>query len=234
MGRTAQTCPFCDGVGFETVSESTIPVRTTCRVCKGTGLYIMYKCVECLGFGQVLGERRLIIPVPPGVKDRQTMRVQVEGNELFLTFHVSSSKYFRSVGDDIHTDAVISLSQAVLGGIIKIEGIFHICFNLFFRLKIYECFCLKFNYLINCLLNSWKYNFNENFCFKTGLYTDEKLEINPGTDSHSVLKLINKGLKRSNSYGYGDHYIHIKVKIPKYEKSKHSKQMKHLLKISFC
>ncbi len=41
-------------------------------------------------------------------------------------------------------------------------------------------------------------------------------------------------MKRSNSYGYGDHFVHIKVKIPKYQKSKHSKQMKHLLKISFC
>ena len=79
-----------------------------------------------MGFGQVLANRRLKLPVPPAVQDMQTMRVEVDGEELFITFHVQSSSYFRVNGADIHTDCVISLSQAVLGGTAKIEGISHL------------------------------------------------------------------------------------------------------------
>lgn len=37
----------------------------------------------------------------------------------------------------------------------------------------------------------------------------------PGTSSHSKIILNNKGMKRVNSYGYGDHYVHIKIVVPK-------------------
>ncbi|CAG2109937.1 unnamed protein product [Medioppia subpectinata] len=168
-GRKGQTCPFCDGIGMETIHDQVVPIRTTCRVCKGSGVYIYYKCTNCAGIGQVLGRRRLLVPVPPAVQDMQTMRVDVEGQELFITFHVQSSAYFRRQGWDVHTDATISLSQAVLGGTAKVEG----------------------------------------------LYSDEHLVLKPGTDSHTVLKRDGKGLKRVDGYGYGDHYIHIKIEIPK-------------------
>lgn len=36
----------------------------------------------------------------------------------------------------------------------------------------------------------------------------------PGTSSHSKIALKGKGMKRVNSYGTGDHYIHLKIKIP--------------------
>jgi DnaJ-class molecular chaperone len=40
-------------------------------------------------------------------------------------------------------------------------------------------------------------------------------QITPGTSSHTRVRLTGKGLKKVNSYGYGDHYIHLKVKIPR-------------------
>jgi DnaJ homolog subfamily A member 3 len=40
-------------------------------------------------------------------------------------------------------------------------------------------------------------------------------QITPGTSSHTRIRLTSKGLKKVNSYGYGDHYIHLKVKIPR-------------------
>lgn len=122
-GRSAQTCPFCDGVGLEYIKTGVIPIKTTCRVCKGSGVYIYHKCNNCHGFGQVMGKRRILIPVPPSTQDMQSMRVELEGEELFVTFRVEKSSYFRVEGNDIHTDAVISLSQAVLGGSAKIEGL---------------------------------------------------------------------------------------------------------------
>lgn len=43
---------------------------------------------------------------------------------LFLYAQVQKSKHFRREGADIHSDVTISLSQAVLGGTIRIPGVF--------------------------------------------------------------------------------------------------------------
>lgn len=59
-----------------------------------------------------------------GVADGQTVRMSVNDNELFITFKVDPSKYFRREGANVFTDAEISISQAVLGGTIRIEGIY--------------------------------------------------------------------------------------------------------------
>lgn len=37
----------------------------------------------------------------------------------------------------------------------------------------------------------------------------------PGTSSHTTICLNGKGLKRVNTHGHGNHYLNIKIKIPK-------------------
>ena len=49
--------------------------------------------------------------------------MQVARKEIFITFKVASSDYFRRDGPDVHTDANISLAQAVLGGTIRVAGV---------------------------------------------------------------------------------------------------------------
>lgn len=58
------------------------------------------------------------------MEDGQTVRMPVGNKELFITFRVDKSEYFHRDGADVHTDADISLSQAVLGGTIRIQGIY--------------------------------------------------------------------------------------------------------------
>lgn len=41
-----------------------------------------------------------------------------------LCCRVEKSAYFRREGADVHTDAEISLSQAVLGGTIRVQGVY--------------------------------------------------------------------------------------------------------------
>jgi len=57
-----------------------------------------------------------------------------------------------------------------------------------------------------------------------GLYEDVTLQISSGTQSHTKMRLDGKGMKRVNSYGYGDHYIQLKIKVP----SKPTKEQKAL------
>lgn len=60
-----------------------------------------------------------------GIEDGQTIRILVNRNEVFVTFKVEKSDYFRRDGSDIHTDAKISISQALLGGSIRVRGIYN-------------------------------------------------------------------------------------------------------------
>ena len=133
-------------------------------------MYIKHPCRECNGKGQTQQTKNVTINVPAGVEDGYTKRMQVGNRELYITFRVARSEYFRRDGADIHTDADITLSQAILGGTVTVNG----------------------------------------------LYEDVTLKIPPGTSSHSRIRLANKGIRRIDSYGHGDHYIQLKIRVPQY------------------
>ncbi|KAK1124050.1 hypothetical protein K0M31_020481 [Melipona bicolor] len=123
-GTKAVKCQYCNGSGMETISTGPFVMRSTCRYCNGTRMFIKYPCMECEGKGQTVQRKKITVPVPAGVEDGQTIRMAIGNKEIFITFRVEKSKYFRRDGSDIHTDAQISLSQAVLGGTIRIEGVY--------------------------------------------------------------------------------------------------------------
>lgn len=181
-GTKPGTCQYCNGSGMETISTGPFVMRSTCRYCQGSRVYIKFPCIECDGKGQTVQRKKVTVPVPAGIEDGQTMQIQVGNNELYVTFKVEKSRYFRRDGVDIHTDAEISLSQAVLGGTIRIQGVFE----------------------------------------------DQTIQIMPGTSSHYTFTLNGKGMKRVNSHGSGDHYVHLKISVPK----KLTEEQKALIKVS--
>uniref|UniRef100_A0A182WIP0 DnaJ homolog l(2)tid, mitochondrial n=1 Tax=Anopheles minimus TaxID=112268 RepID=A0A182WIP0_9DIPT len=167
-GTKPGKCQYCNGTGMETISTGPFVMRSTCRYCQGTRMYIKYPCLECGGKGQTVQRKRITVPVPAGIEDGQTVRMNVGSKEIFITFRVEKSRYFRRDGADVHTDANISVSQALLGGTIRVQGV----------------------------------------------YEDQTIQITPGTSSHVRITLTGKGLKRVNSYGSGNHYVHLKIQIP--------------------
>ncbi len=50
--------------------------------------------------------------------------MQVGQKEVFITFRVEKSDYFRRDGADVHTDAYMSLAQAALGGSLRLQVTF--------------------------------------------------------------------------------------------------------------
>lgn len=61
---------------------------------------------------------------------------------MYLSYRVEKSSYFRREGADVHTDAEISIAQAVLGGTIRVQGVYedHIVQVNKFLSLIKECF----------------------------------------------------------------------------------------------
>jgi DnaJ family protein A protein 3 len=84
------------------------------------------KEVEVVRMSRMSGMERVMVqvPVPAGIMDGQTMRLSLgQGQEVFVTVRVTDSDYFRREGHDVHTQASISLSQALLGGVIRVAGL---------------------------------------------------------------------------------------------------------------
>ena len=50
--------------------------------------------------------------------------MQVGNKEVFVKVSVAKSNYFRRQGNDVHTDATINHLQAILGGAVRIQGVY--------------------------------------------------------------------------------------------------------------
>ncbi|XP_018023534.1 protein tumorous imaginal discs, mitochondrial isoform X2 [Hyalella azteca] len=123
-GTKAVRCQYCNGTGVETISTGPFVMRQTCRYCAGTRMVLPHPCDECMGKGQTVQRKVVTVQVPAGISDGQTLRMSVGGKEMFILVKVKPNAYFRRQGDDVHTDATISMSQAVLGGATRIQGIY--------------------------------------------------------------------------------------------------------------
>ncbi|TRY97282.1 hypothetical protein DNTS_020576 [Danionella cerebrum] len=168
-GSKVQHCGSCNGTGMETINTGPFVMRSTCRRCGGRGSVVTSPCRACKGTGQTKQRRTVKVPVPAGIEDGQTVRMPVGRKEIFITFKVQKSPIFRRDGADIHSDVMISVAQAILGGTIKAQG----------------------------------------------LYESVNLSIAAGTQTDQRIRLSGKGIPRVGGYGYGDHYVHVKIKIPK-------------------
>jgi len=49
-----------------------------------------------------------------------------------------------------------------------------------------------------------------------GIYEDLNIQIPPSTASHTRMRMAGKGIKKVSGFGYGDHYVNIKIQPPKH------------------
>ena len=62
-------------------------------------------------------------PYYVGVSDGQTLKIPVGHSETYVIIRVADSDTFQRDVFDVHSDATISFSQAVLGGTVRIPGL---------------------------------------------------------------------------------------------------------------
>lgn len=120
-------CGTCDGRGQVARVMQTpfgaIQSATTCTDCSGRGEKPKERCTQCAGTGVEKREEEVIIPVPGGVRDGETLRMPGKGEfvsngvpgDLYIHIRVRPHKVWRREGDDLVTTLNIKLTEAILG-----------------------------------------------------------------------------------------------------------------------
>ncbi len=130
------TCQHCNGRGQVMQAQSTFfgTFRSMgiCSECGGQGKVPERKCRQCRGQGRIKKLSKIKIKIPAGINNGQSIRISGQGEagktgaptgNLYVIMRVRPSTRFERRGDDIFSEEKISISQAVLGGNIKVETI---------------------------------------------------------------------------------------------------------------
>lgn len=67
IGSKPVKCGRCNGTGMETIASGPFIMRSTCRQCKGTRVFIQWPCQECHGTGTTVQRKKVTVPVPAGM-----------------------------------------------------------------------------------------------------------------------------------------------------------------------
>ncbi|KAK6933737.1 Heat shock protein DnaJ, cysteine-rich domain [Dillenia turbinata] len=128
-GTRPETCKRCKGAGMISMQNGPFRLQSTCPQCGGTGKIVMNFCKACNGERVVRGSKSVKLDIMPGVDDNEVMRVYRSGGadpdgnqpgDLYVTIKVREDPIFRREGPDIHVDAVLNVTQAILGGTIQV------------------------------------------------------------------------------------------------------------------
>ena len=132
-GTSPTTCPDCEGTGeVRRVRNSILGQMVTsmpCSRCGTLGTIIASPCPQCRGEGRLNATSTLPVQIPAGVEDGSTMRLADRGpagprggpnGRLFVHLRVQGDPRFERVGDDLHHEPHIALTQAALGTTIEV------------------------------------------------------------------------------------------------------------------
>ncbi|KAF8022292.1 hypothetical protein BT93_G2442 [Corymbia citriodora subsp. variegata] len=128
-GTKPENCRRCGGAGETYMQRGMFSIRQTCNQCGGSGKTVSSFCKACKGQRIVMGSKSVKLDIMPGVDDNDTMKVNRSGGadpdgnqpgDLYVTIKVREDPVFRRDGADIHVDAVLGVTQAILGGTIQV------------------------------------------------------------------------------------------------------------------
>ncbi|MFA6145716.1 MAG: molecular chaperone DnaJ [Patescibacteria group bacterium] len=135
-GSKFSTCKTCGGRGQVIKTQSTFlgtfQSAEICPSCHGEGQNAEKKCSHCRGEGRVKQYSKIKIKIPAGISSGQTIRLSGQGEagkkngragDLYVRIKVISDNRFNRQGDDILSEKEISVSQAILGGVVEVETI---------------------------------------------------------------------------------------------------------------
>ena len=132
-GTHPETCNMCGGTGKIQQVVTTIlgQMRTakTCSNCNGTGKIIKEPCPDCRGKGKVRKQTKIMVKIPAGIDDNQTIILRNEGEfgekgapkgDLYIVVHLKRHSIYTRKNENIFCDIPITFTQATLGADLQI------------------------------------------------------------------------------------------------------------------
>ena len=132
-GTEPKRCTTCGGTGQVRTQQTTMfgsfASTRPCSVCRGTGKIISDPCPDCHGSGRMRKNTRIVVNVPAGIDNGQTISMRGEGEDgqrggprgdLYITITVKPHKYFTRRGFDLYLDMPIPFTTSALGGEITV------------------------------------------------------------------------------------------------------------------
>jgi molecular chaperone DnaJ len=133
-GTAPVACRTCSGAGeVQSVRRSvfgTVMTSAPCPTCGGAGQEIPDKCKDCGGQGRRRETATVSVDIPAGVSDGMELRVSGNGHagvaggpagDLYVGISVDEVAEFDRRGQDLFTVLDVTVTQAALGGEIRIE-----------------------------------------------------------------------------------------------------------------
>ncbi len=131
-GTAPRTCSTCQGAGAVSQGSGFMKFSHTCPTCRGAGKINTNPCTACSGSGTVSRSERINVKIPPGVDNGSKVRIAGMGGpglnggppgDVYIITRVRPHHYFERKGDNLYSEAKVTLKEAVLGEKIEIPTV---------------------------------------------------------------------------------------------------------------
>jgi molecular chaperone DnaJ len=128
-GTSRRTCPTCMGSGSISQGRGILHIAQPCPTCRGEGTINANPCRTCAGKGAVPKSERINVKIPPGVDNGSRIRVAGMGGpgeqggppgDVYIITRVRPHPYFERKGDNLYSEAKVTIKEAALGDKIEI------------------------------------------------------------------------------------------------------------------
>jgi molecular chaperone DnaJ len=130
-GTSPKNCPTCRGRGTVTAGGGFMQFSQACPSCHGDGTVNADPCKSCGGRGVLPRSERINVKIPPGVDNGSKVRVAGMGGpgaqggppgDVYIATRVRPHPYFERKGDNLYSEAKITMKEAVLGEKIEVAS----------------------------------------------------------------------------------------------------------------
>ncbi len=128
-----ETCPTCNGAGYQVRITNTIlgqmQTQQTCGTCSGEGRVVKNKCKVCHGEGISRAEEVISINIPAGVANDMQLSVSGKGNaaprggingDLLIVIEEEEHPDLKRDNSNLFYDLVVNFADAALGAEVQV------------------------------------------------------------------------------------------------------------------
>ncbi len=131
-GTSRRTCPTCKGSGSVSRGGGFMQFAQPCPTCRGEGTINPNPCLVCGGHGIIPKSERINVKIPPGVDNGSKVRMAGLGGpgekggpagDVYIITKVRLHPYFERKGDNLYSEAPVTVKEAALGEKIEIPTV---------------------------------------------------------------------------------------------------------------